>query len=686
MRVRLSVAALVAAASLAGCSGSSGYSLPNVTPVQQKVALQAFPNCADLEQYIEDTAVLDMRSQLTAWRDGNWGGGWYRGGPMVEDAATPNAGGSAPQGPSSYTQTNTQVAGVDEADFVKNDGTRIFALSGDKLYITRSWPADQLALAAKVTIEGWPREMFLDERDRVVVFSAIYTPYTWAQGGWDAGMPCDWRTCGYYNSNTVKVTVIDVADLGAPRVVREEYLPGSYLSSRRVGPAVRLVLNDSFRWPAGVRWWLDNWNQTDAEQRAAWNRLMDENERLIRAQTLAEWLPTAHRKLADGTLVEVPNDCRDFSRPNGPTRLGLVTVATLNLDGAGAMQRTSVVAQSDEIYASPTALYVANRHWWWSAQPGQTDYTYLHKFDISQPDRALYRASGVVEGTILDQFSMDEHNGYFRVATTATKIIDSGQRWQTETSNRVSVLAESGSQLTLLGRTPELAQGERLYSSRFLGDKAFVVTYRQTDPLFTIDLSNPAVPRVMGELKVPGFSTYLHPLDANHLLAIGTYLPDPGPGGTTDWSQRALKLTVFDVSDLAHPREKFGATVGTAYSWSEALYEHKAFNYFPEKGLLAIPFSDWRSTGGSDYWSGFVSDLRVFKIDPATGITPQGALSMSDMYSCYTYEGWTWYWTPSVRRSVMADDFVYAITDAGIRSARLGRLSVPLKTVAFDKQ
>jgi hypothetical protein len=190
----------------------------------------------------------------------------------------------------------------------------------------------------------------------------------------------------------------------------------------------------------------------------------------------------------------------------------------------------------------------------------------------------------------------------------------------------------------------------------------------------------------MGELTVPGFSTYLHPMDATHLLTIGTYMPAPVAGQPTDWQARALQLAIYDVSDLANPRQTFTQLVGTAYGWSEAQYEHKAFNYFAAKKLLAIPFSDWSyGNTGQFYWDRFVSDLRVYGVDPVTGFTAKGAVNLNDLYQVQQYSNWVYYWTPSVRRSVMADDFVYAISDAGLRVANILNLSAPLATVRFDR-
>lgn len=669
-----------------------GSSIPEPLPVQNRVALQSFSGpqaCADLEQYIEDTAVLDMRTSLERMKEN--GGGWwgFAGERNSAGEAVPMAAGAedgAAKGPSAYTTTNTQVAGVDEADFVKNDGTRIFVLSGNKLYLTRSWPASMLSLAGELKIEGWPREMFLDDKNRLVIFSQVYTPYPLDERYKDAVATSPMR-CGYYYSNTVKLTVVDASDLSQPKVTHEYYLPGRYSNSRRIGSSIRLVLSDDFRYPPEVRFYPE-YSDGLYQDRARFNRAIDEliveNEKRIRARSISDWLPLS-KVVTGGATTELGYQCESFYKNNAPTRLGLLTVATLNLEKPEQLGRTTVVAETGEIYASTSSLYVANRHWWWWPKPGQTDATYLHKFDITNPDQAAYVGSGVVDGHIVDQFSMDEEKGFFRIATTiARRVSDLNNPWgRLETTNVLQVLAEDGGALKVIGRSPELAKGERIFSSRFIGDRGFVVTFRQVDPLFTFDLSDPTQPRQVGELKVPGFSSYIHPIDQDHLLTIGTYTPE-----NNDWRARALQLAVFDVSDLANPKQKFVQLVGTAYSWSEAQNEHKAFNYFPEKKLLAIPFYDWTPSYGSghDYWQSFISELRVYGIDTASGITPKGALSMKDMYQAESDSwGWYYYWEPMVRRSVMADQYVYAISSAGVRVADVAELTKPIATVRFHK-
>jgi hypothetical protein len=692
----------------AGCGSSSDENRVTNEPVQMAAKLEPFAGCAALEQHIEDTATKQMRAALDSLKDLG-GGGVFDGSPppMADDGPTtgaPPEGGAGggrdnSGGPDNSTGTNNQVAGVHEADFVQNDGTRIFVLSGQKLYVHRSWPAEQLSRAAVLEVEGWPQEMLLDtERNRLVITSQVHEDLpgrpvnVGGSYGGGADIPvaedCVGFRCGPMYGDTLKVTVVDVAELAAPKVVEQVYVPGSYLSARRVEGAVRLVMSDRFRWPDGVKFYME-YSRELYEDKDRLHKEVDaliaKNEKLIREQPLDQWLPPGRRVGADGAVTPLSYACTDFLRANAPTGLGFVTVLSLDLDASGpgvAPGRTSLVAEPGQVYASKDALYLATNHWWWKPDAESRDYAYLHKFDIRDPGQAHYVGSGTVAGHILNQFSMDEHEGVLRVAVTeVVRVMSVNNPWgSTESVSRVVTFGEKDGALKELGRSVDLARDERIFSARFVGKKGYIVTFRQVDPLFTFDLSDPANPHKVGELKIPGFSTYIHPVGDTHLLTMGEHRDDTG-----GWQGRALKLSLFDVSDMAHPKETFTQLVGTQSSGSEALYEHKAFNYFPAKGLLAIPFTDWSyNPNGGDYWSSFRSELRVFRVDTATGFTPVGAISMGDVYRTFNQRGWSWYWSPTVRRSVMADDYVYAISDGGLRVAKTDALQTPLATSLFD--
>lgn len=666
--------------------------------IQQRVELKRFTSCQQLESYIKDTAIRHMSLQLEqeienqrSYRDNIAlpGMGAMDAG-AAPDPTSPGPSSSKDPGPAAHTTTNTQEKDVDEPDFIKNDGKRIFVLSGKTLYAAKSWPPSALAMAGQLNIEGNPTQMFL-AKDKIVIFSSVYT--TQIKTG---GSSCMWGGCS--STNAIKITIVDVSNLASPRELESVWLPGRLRSARRVGSAVRVVLADSFRWPAELRWSpkYDSELYDDIYRlEAAYKQLISANAALIRAQPLSHWLPLAQARTDKGGLVELGYKCEDFYHSNASVRLGLASVVSLNLDKLGAPpQRTSIVGGVDQIYASTSSLYLAGQHWWWRSRSGQQSHTYFHKFDITDPNKARYVASGGVDGTLLNQFSMDEHRDYFRVATTATVEAEAGEattNWsgQTTTVNRVSVLAEKSGRLNLIGETKDLARGERIYSVRFMGDRGYVVTFRQVDPLFTLDLRKPTKPVVVGELKVPGFSTYIHPLDQNHLLTIGVHQPDPADGAP--WSDRSMKLTIFDVTDFARPKEAFTQKVGTAHGWSDAAYEHKAFNYFAQRGLLAIPFTDYsyNYNGSGDYWSTFISEVRVYNIDAVKGITPLGALSLRDVFVQKNSYSWNSYYSPWIRRSVMAaddsgNDYVYAISDVGIRVAKVGALDTPISTALFQ--
>lgn len=639
---------------------------PGVVRRLQVSSFSGTEACDDLEQYLQDSAVTEMRARLDAQR--LRGDHW-----MAVDAGTSGP----PSGPSAYTTTNVQTEGVDEADLVKNDGERIFALAGGTLFASQSWPASELALRGRLALDGTPLEMLLDEKDRLAVLSSVALPPPVSDVG--GGNAYGW-------GRVVRLSVVDVRDVSQPSVTRELYFPGSYVSARRIGSSVRVVLRDSLRYPADIQWYPDltGIDSRDAERvRERYEAMKVANEARIRAHPLEGWLPSARVRTSQGKVVRVAYDCADFIRSSAVTQGGLLSVLTYNLDEPDRVSRTALLGWVGEVYASHESLYVASPHWWWYPRAGQGTATYLYKFDIRQPDRAPLVATGVVDGTLVDSFSLDEHEGFLRVASTETHYEQTQSTLFIRTTNRVHVLAENAGVLTEVGTSPELAPGERITSARFLGDRAFVVTFRTIDPLFTVDLADPTRPRVLGELKIPGFSTYLHPIDENHLVGVGQFIPENG-----DWTGRKLQLSLFDVSDLAHPKQKSVLYLGDFNTSSAALGDHRAFTWLPEKKLLAIPLMDWDSGCTSDVvcWSTFTSELRVFSLDTATGFTERGAISIADMVQEVEPQ-WGWYgsWSPIVSRSVIADDYVYALSASGIRAAHVSDLAHPVGTVLFKK-
>lgn len=289
-------------------------------------------------------------------------------------------------------------------------------------------------------------------------------------------------------------------------------------------------------------------------------------------------------------------DCSDVYKQSVSGGLGYLSVLTVDLASPAAdIDTISLIGEGHNVYASGTSLYVASdiwSNWLWMMPEAQEDWqvTVIHRFDITLEGAAAgYVASGKVPGHVLNQFSMSEYQGNLRVAST--KEIWSGED---ESESYVTVLGLSGGELVQLGQVGGLGKGERIYSARFVDDKGYVVTFREIDPLYTLDLSDPANPQAVGELKIPGFSTYIHPMGNDHLLTIGEEV-DPDGG----WTQ-GMKLEIFDVSDFANPQSTQKYIFDGGY-YSQALYEHKAFTYNAARGMLAIPVDGWgweTSVGG----------------------------------------------------------------------------------------
>ena len=279
-------------------------------------------------------------------------------------------------------------------------------------------------------------------------------------------------------------------------------------------------------------------------------------------------------------------------------------------------------------------------------------------------------ASGTVPGEVKDQFALDQKDNRVRVATTELR---SGPSPIDGAQNQVShlyVLEEkSAGQLTITGDAGEIAPGEQLYATRYIGDKAYVVTWHVTDPLFVIDLANPAQPKVLGELKIPGFSEYMHPLDDTHLLTIGRETDDTGHQHTDGGYWYGIAIQVFDVTNPLEPKQQYKYVYdGGEYATSEATQNHKAFTYFDDRKLLAFPYV--RQIGwGATTDSGPSSTLELFHVDLESGIQKLGSIDHSSLLGTtsngdYGYCGG--YYDGSVRRGVFFENVVYSISYGGI--------------------
>ena len=485
--------------------------------------------------------------------------------PAPQSQAAPAAASDTAGG--SFSKTNVQEAGVDEPDQVKTDGRRMFAVENGRLWA--------------VSVEGSPRvlgsialdsaQQLLLVGNRIVALgqSPVAVPM---MGGPAADQPASARSMPYpgpyrYEPQS-RITVVDVSDPAAMRVTNRMDADGSYLSARLVGGVARVVLRST---PRGMEFQPPR-DDTPAARAEA----LDRNRQVIRSSGAANWVPGF--TVDGGQRV---SGCSSSYRPPEFSGFGTLTVLTLDAANPERSDSTSVMGDGEIVYASERHLFVATNQW--SNVRGdtveQSPRTLIHEFDITNPRQAAYRVSGEVRGTVLNQFSMSEYAGHLRVATTEQ---DPNGRGNGE--SRVFVLRDNGQTLGTVGDVGGLGRGERIYAVRFIGDVGYVVTFRQVDPLYTLDLSNPSRPRVVGELRILGYSAYLHPIGPDLLLGVGQ---DATPEGRT----RGTQVSVFDVSNPAAPRVLHQRSLGQGQSPAE--FDHHAFLYWEPTHLAVVPVNQY---------------------------------------------------------------------------------------------
>ncbi len=265
--------------------------------------------------------------------------------------------------------------------------------------------------------------------------------------------------------------------------------------------------------------------------------------------------------------------------------------------------------------------------------------TQIHRFDVSDPDSTSYVATGAVEGFMLSQWSMSEHEGVLRVASTTSPPWTQGGAVG-ESESFVTTLAAAGDRLLEVGQVGGIGRGEQIYAVRFIGDAGYVVTFRQVDPLYTLDLSDAAEPRVVGELKIPGYSAYLHPVGDGLLLGIGQ-------NANSDGITTGVQVSLFDVSDPAAPARLSHVGLGSG-TYTEVEYDHHAFTYVAESGLAVFPLEDWDSTAAGFYGAAGV------RVDPAGALTRTERTAHGAGYNA------------SIRRSLVVDGRLFTVSAKAI--------------------
>ncbi len=648
-------------------------------PTSTETALQTYESCSALEADLKAMLNEEIEAQFDQeryWRD-RGGGVW------LEDSAdgppSPATGqqGAPRQEGVDYSGTNNQEAGVDEADFVKTDGHHVYVLNGNRLHIYGVPEFGKLVPESVVEVEGYPTQMLLDkDSGRIAIFSQINAaalpeghPLRASVGERDARGLWMWRV-----QEVSKITVLEANNRLAPVRGREIYFEGSYQTARLIDRSVRMGSFSYLDVPT-VRSYFWGWGDGD-------DLGIDQREAAAKAALaklrLDDLVPRIYERLPDKTFnthAITDDNCGSFHRPTDSQGRGVSSIMSFKLDSGGfELDADHVVSNYATLYASTDRLYIseAAHDWWWFWwNEEDEDVTNIHAFDISKAGQTTYVGSGRIKGRIENSFSMGEKDGLLRVAATTDRF---GRWWvdpreQNEAPASVShvyVLAQQEGKLQQIGHLGGIAPGERIFSARFVGDRAYVVTFRNVDPLFTIDLSDPTEPKILGSLKVPGVSTYIHPLDGGRLLTLGW-------GGDEQMLNWRPQVSLFDVSDDTRPTllDTQALTGASTHGWTEALYEHKAFQYWAPKGLLAVPVSSYGNDDRGWGWS-YSSHLLLISVG-ATGLELHGDIDHSRFYNNDKDHFWSF---TDVRRSIFMGDFIYAISDRGITVHRLDDLAM----------
>lgn len=708
---------------LGGCPKvNTGNSDPNSTGTQ-KAVLKPFGSRSELLSYLAAQATASSRSSNNYLLGGGLAvpsmaeAGNYSPNPTGGVAADAAAGSSSA---AVHSTTNLQEVGVDESDVFKSDGKYFYLARNNTLRIVQAAPGQALAEVGELSFNAQITDLYLTDAGLL----ALGPNFDYTYGGVQTMIYPP-----YYSGGQTIIYQVDISNPTQPTLVKQTKLDGMLAASRVVNNQLVLVLT-IYPNISGV------------------------------AATTVLGIPTGDNSAAAGALPKVSNDSgeseivswENWLHPDVSSGYEMTVVAALKADDIETIvSSTGVVGGAETIYASPNALYVTD-----SAYDESNNYresTNVHKFAFQSDGSVQYAASGNVPGRPLNQFSLSEYQGQLRIATHINNMVlyppldtaipidfpvinlanaqatdasppdtstsssgssttDAGTTsisayYDPNTYNGVYVLSETDGELATIGRIDNIAPNEKIYSARFLEQRGYLVTFRQIDPLFSLDLSNPTAPKVTGELKIPGYSDYLHPLDDNHLIGVGHNVVNfpqgfSEPGG--------VQLSLFDVSDPNNPQVVQQLVMGGYGSSTDVSYNHKAFVYVPELKILSIPvqlapLSNDMYTYGYPTFDGVVA----FSVDPSSGFTEIGKLSSVlnsyEYYYSYPVEGdvatgsagasdsssggasppstiapgapgyLTGY--ANWRRPALISNSLFAVTDAGVTRGDLGDLAHP---------
>jgi inhibitor of cysteine peptidase len=657
-----------------------------------QIALNKFASYEELKNFLE-TASSSLPYNF-----------WVRSGDVMLEsgeysvqATTPEPAPAVPIEPSEatdsdYSKTNIQVEGVDEADIVKTDGEYIYIVSGGNITIVKAYPPEEAKVLSKIIVEGSITGIFING-DKLAVFETEYGIYPLYEGGvvYDLGSssegvnesteddeavsvppPVNGSTAVapveepprdpepkngstpddeprvpestepvvepeiIWEPPTTSIKVYDISNKENPVLTRNFSVDGNYFSARMIGDYVYVVTTQ-----------YTFFIETDV------------------------FLPRVHSE--NETEVISADDIYYYNFSDSSYSFTTIVALNIQNDAQEPTHETILLGSTSTIYVSQNNIYLTFTDYTW--QENETTKTTIQRIKIDK-QTITFAAQGEVPGYVLNQFSMDEHNGYFRIATTVNNF-----NWRTfseeaTSKNNVYVLDMN---LNIVGKLEDLAPGEQIYSARFMGDRCYIVTFRNIDPLFVIDLSDPTAPTVLGQLKVTGYSGYLHPYDENHIIGIGKETEYEAKADFS-WYQ-GVKISLFDVSDVSNPVEIAKYEIGDRGTDSPILSDHKALLFNKEKNLLVIPIMETKIDPsqydgeppswayGDPVWQGaYVFDISLDGLELRGRITH---MEDSDLLKLGYYFGSDY----SVQRSLYIDNVLYTISRMKVKMNSLETLA-----------
>lgn len=527
---------------------------------------------------------------------------------ILESADATTASTTTNEAKTDYSRTNTQVDNVDEADIVKTDGKYIYYIAQNKVYIVNS---ENLKQESTIAIESdkeriYPSEIYINKNKLIVLVNSnmVKTMQTDVASTYETYID---RISGNVDPMS-RAIVYDVSDKENPKQIREVALDGYYVNSRMIGDNLYFISSKTVWYYGGIK-------DDDILPLARDTAVSKEKQRI---------------------------DCTKIAYFEGTKNNSFTMVAGFNTEKNEPAITETFYGASEEIYASENNIYITSVDYSYNAFIEREIYkTTIYKFNLEEAKIKL-QCKTEMEGNINNQFSIDEYDGNLRVATT----LGSGDK----TENRLYIYDKD---LNEIGKIDNMANGEKIYSVRFIGKVGYIVTFKEIDPLFVIDLSNPTKPEIKGELKIPGYSSYIHPYDETHIIGIGHNTKTNQYGGTQNTT---MKMSMFDVSDLENPKEMFSVDIGNKYAYSEITSNHKALFYNKAKNLIGFPvtITDYNTTK---------EEFALYTIDLEKGFVEYGKIEQNKKD-----------WQTNIKRGIYIGDSFYILAETKITKYNLEAL------------